>query len=346
MASLFSNLLSLDIGIDLGTANTLVYVRGEGIVLSEPSVVAIRSDTREVLAVGTEARRMLGRTPGDIVAIRPMKDGVIADFTMTRAMISYFMRQVRGSASVLPMVRPRVVIAVPSGITDVEGDAVRRSAAESGASKVFLIEEPLAAAIGAGLPFNEPTGSMVIDVGGGTSEIAVVSLGGIVVCRSERIAGDRMDEAIIQYIKRTYNLLIGERTAEGIKIKIGSAHPLPEETTMITKGRDIVTGIPRTLEVTSEEIREALAETVTAIINAVKSTLERTPPELAADIVDAGIVMAGGGAQLRGLDEALRDATGLDVRLADNPETAIVLGTGKSFDSPEILQNRNGARRR
>lgn len=334
---MLSSLFSLDLGIDLGTATTLVYVRGEGIVLCEPSVVAIRKESRKVLAVGSEAKRMLGRTPGDIVAIRPMKDGVIADFGVTRTMISYFIRRARAVRPALRAARTRVVIAVPSGITEVERRAVEESAQQAGAHRVHLIEEPFAAAIGAGLPVTEPAGSMIIDVGGGTTEMAVISLGGIVVSRSERIAGDRMDDAIVQHIKRKYNLLIGDRTAEEIKIKIGSADYLPREISMVIKGRDMVAGMPRTLEITSEEIREALAEPVTSIINAVKSTLERTPPELAADIVDSGIVLAGGGAQLQGLDQILINETGLNVRLADNPETAIVLGTGKTLESMETL---------
>lgn len=334
---MLSSLFSLDLGIDLGTATTLVYVRGEGIVLCEPSVVAIRKESRKVLAVGAEAKRMLGRTPGDIVAIRPMKDGVIADFGVTRTMISYFIRRARSVRPALRAARTRVVIAVPSGITEVERRAVEESAQQAGAHRVHLIEEPFAAAIGAGLPVTEPSGSMIIDVGGGTTEMAVISLGGIVVSRSERTAGDRMDDAIVQHIKRKYNLLIGDRTAEDIKIKIGSADYLPREVSMVIKGRDMVAGMPRTLEITSEEIREALAEPVTTIINAVKSTLERTPPELAADIVDSGIVLAGGGAQLQGLDQILINETGLNVRVADNPETAIVLGTGKTLESMETL---------
>jgi rod shape-determining protein MreB and related proteins len=340
---MLSSWFSLDLGIDLGTATTLVYVRGEGIVLCEPSVVAIRKESRKVLAVGAEAKRMLGRTPGDIVAIRPMKDGVIADFGVTRTMISYFIRRARTVRPALRAARTRVVIAVPSGITEVERRAVEESAQQAGAHRVRLIEEPFAAAIGAGLPVTEPSGSMIIDVGGGTTEMAVISLGGIVVSRSERTAGDRMDDAIVQHIKRKYNLLIGDRTAEDIKIKIGSADYLPREVSMIIKGRDMVAGMPRTLEITSEEIREALTEPVSTIINAVKSTLERTPPELAADIVDSGIVMAGGGAQLQGLDQVLMNETGLNVRLADNPETAIVLGTGKTLEAMEtLLQETNG----
>lgn len=332
MASLFSRFFSLDIGIDLGTATTLVYVKGEGIVLSEPSVVAVHKDTKKVRAVGAEAKRMLGRTPANIIAIRPMKEGVIADFGITREMISHFIRKVSTRRAYFTRLRPRVVIAVPSGITEVEQRAVEESAQQAGAYRVQLIEEPFAAAIGAGLPVQEPAGSMVIDIGGGTTEIAVISLGGIVVCTSERVGGDRMDEAIIQHIKRKYNLMIGERTAEEIKIKIGSADVMEREMTMLIKGRDMVGGMPRTLEITSEEIREALAEPVFQIINAVKTTLERTPPELAADIVDSGIVMTGGGSQLRGLDRLLNTETGLQIRVADNPETAIVLGTGKSLE--------------
>ncbi len=343
MVPFFSNFFSLDIGIDLGTATTLVYVRGEGIVLCEPSVVAIRKDTRKPLAVGAEAKRMLGRTPGNIVAIRPLKEGVIADFGVTKTMISYFIRRVRAGRSMFPTARPRVVIAVPSGITEVERRAVEESAHQAGAHRVHLIEEPFAAAIGAGLPVTEPTGSMIIDIGGGTTEIAVISLGGIVVSKSERVAGDRMDDAIIQHIKRKYNLLIGERTAEEVKIRIGSGDTLPHETTMVIKGRDMVAGMPRTLEISSEEIREALSEVVTTIVNAVKATLEQTPPELAADIVDTGIVMAGGGSQLRGLDRLIHHETGLPVRVADNPETAIAIGTGKTLESMEILQNLNGS---
>ncbi|MCL5271014.1 MAG: rod shape-determining protein [bacterium] len=335
-------MFSLDIGIDLGTATTLVYVKGHGIVLAEPSVVAIKTGTRQVLAVGAEAKRMLGRTPGNIVAIRPMKDGVIADFAVTQNMLAYFIRKARSHWRTLPGAKIRVVVSVPSGITEVERRAVTESADQAGAHHTALIDEPFAAAIGAGLPVTEPAGSMIIDIGGGTTEVAVISLGGIVVCQSERTAGDKMDEAIVQHIKRKYNLLIGERTAEDIKIKIGSADALPEEKTMDIKGRDLVAGLPRTIKITSEEIREALAEPVAAIVNAVKATLEKTPPELAADLVDTGIIMAGGGSQLKGLDSLLRQETGLDVRLADNPETAIVLGTGKTLDSIEILQNLDG----
>jgi rod shape-determining protein MreB len=334
-------MFSVDIGIDLGTATTLVYVKGQGIVLCEPSVVAIQAGTRHVLAVGAEAKRMLGRTPSNIVAIRPMKDGVIADFAVTQNMLSYFIKRARRFVRTLPGARVRVLVSVPSGITEVEKRAVQESAEQAGAHWFRPIEEPMAAAIGAGLPVTEPGGSMIVDIGGGTTEVAVISLGGIVVCMSERTAGDKMDDAIVQHIKRKYNLLIGDRTAEDIKIRIGSASELPIERTMEIKGRDLVAGLPRTITVTSEEIREALAEPVSAIVNAVKATLEKTPPELAADLVDVGIVMAGGGSQLRGLDELLAHETGLNVRLADNPETAIVLGTGKALDSVPILKSQN-----
>jgi len=328
----------------LGTATTLVYVRGVGIVLCEPSVVAIDRNTNKPLAVGSEAKRMLGRTPANIVAIRPMKDGVIADFETTQEMLRYFIRRVRTEQR--KFAHPRVIICVPSGITEVEKRAVRESAEQAGASEVHLIEEPMAAAIGAGLPVTEPSGSMIIDVGGGTTEVAVISLGGIVVSKSVRVAGDEMDNAIIQHIKRKYNLMVGERTAEDIKIKIGSADVLPEEKNYTIKGRDLVAGLPRTIQISSEEIREALAEPVNTIVDAVKNCLERTPPELAADIMDAGIVMAGGGSQLQGLDTLLHAETGLPVRLADNPETAIVLGTGKVLESLELLSRLDGMRRR
>ena len=343
MTPTLHRLFSLDVGIDLGTATTLVFVKGRGIVLAEPSVVAIRTGNNEVLAVGSEANRMLGRTPSNIVAIRPMKDGVIADFAITQKMLSYFIKKAQRLCPTIPLLaKRRVVVSVPSGITEVERRAVVESAGQAGADKVYLIDEPMAAAIGSGLPVIEPSGSMIIDIGGGTTEVAVISLGGIVVCISERTAGDKMDESIIQHIKRKYNLLIGERTAEEIKMEIGSADALPEEKTMEIKGRDLVAGLPRTIKITSEEIREALAEPVAAIVNAVKSTLERTPPELAADLVDSGIVMAGGGSQLKGLDTLLHKETGLKVRLPDNPETAIALGTGKTLDSIKFLKNLNG----
>lgn len=329
----FSYLFTMDIGIDLGTANTLVYLKGSGIVLCEPSVVAINRTTNTPLAYGAEAKKMLGRTPGDIVAIRPMKDGVIADFEVTQEMLRYFIKQVRKRR----FARPRVIISVPSGITEVEKRAVRESAQQAGASDVKLIEEPMAAAIGAGMPVNEPVGNMIIDIGGGTTEVAVISMGGIVVSKSVRVAGDEMDAAIIQHIKRKYNLLIGDRTAEDIKIKIGSADVLPEEFRYTIKGRDLVAGLPRTLDVSSEEIREALAEPVQIIVDAVKNTLERTPPELAADIAEEGIVLAGGGSQLRGLDTLIHTETALPVRLCESPETAIVMGTGLALDSIDLL---------
>ncbi|MBN1475300.1 rod shape-determining protein [Candidatus Sumerlaeota bacterium] len=332
-----------DMGIDLGTATTLVYVRGEGIVLREPSVVAVRRGSNNVLKVGSEAKEMLGRTPGDIVAIRPMKDGVIADFEITQEMLKYFIRKVHHGRMMLR--KPRIVICVPSGITEVEKRAVREAADSAGARDVYLIEEPMAAAIGSGLPVADPSGSMILDVGGGTSEVAVISLGGIVVSKSVRVAGDEMDNAIIQHIKRKYNLMIGERTAEQIKIEIGSADRLEEETTMTIKGRDLVAGLPREVEVTSEEIREALAEPVGQIVNAVKSTLERTPPELSADIMVRGIVLAGGGSLLRGLDTLLQAETGLPVSLAETPETCVVLGTGKSLDHSEFLFGQDNHRR-
>ncbi len=335
---------SMDIGIDLGTATTLVYVKGEGIVLAEPSVVAIERATHEVLAVGAEAKRMLGRTPGNIVAIRPMKDGVIADFEVVQEMLRAFIKKVKNRRRGILHPRLRIVISVPSGITEVEKRAVRESAQQAGAWKVYMIEEPMAAAIGAGMPVTEPSGSMVIDIGGGTTEVAIISLGGIVVSRSVRVAGDEMDMAIAQHIKRKYNLMIGERTAEDIKIKIGSADVLPEEKTLVIKGRDLVAGLPRSIEINSEEIREALSEPISAIVNAVKATLEKAPPELAADIVDAGITMIGGASQLRGMDSLISAETNLTARLSDNPETAVVLGTGKTLDSIEILARYEGVR--
>ena len=327
----FSN----DLAVDLGTANTVVFVKGKGIVLREPSVVAIHNETKEVLAVGSEAKQMLGRTPGNIVAIRPMRDGVIANFEITEAMIKYFIRKVHNRKT---LVRPRVVIGVPSGITQVEKRAVRDSAASAGAREVYLMEEPMAAAIGVGLPIASPTGNMIVDIGGGTTEVAVISLSGIVYSRSVRVAGDEMDEAIINYIKRKYNLLIGERTSEEIKIKIGSAYPMEEKQEMEIKGRDLVAGIPKVLIINDEEIREALAEPVSTIVETVKIALERTPPELAADIVDRGIVMAGGCSMLKGLDLLLREETGLPIILAEDPLSAVALGTGKALDELELLK--------
>lgn len=317
-------------GIDLGTANTLVYVRGQGIVLSEPSVVARNNDTGKIIAVGIEGKNMIGRTPGNIVAIRPMKDGVIADFEVTESMLRHFIRKVHNRKR---LVMPRVAICVPSGITQVERRAVMESALLAGAKKVYIIEEPMAAAIGAGLPVDEPQGCMIVDIGGGTTEVAVISLGGIVFCKSVRVAGDEMDQAIIQHLKRTYNMIIGERTAEDIKITIGSAFPLKEELEMQVKGRDQVMGLPKILTITSEEIREALREPISAIVDAVRITLERTPPELSADIVDRGVVLAGGGGLVRGLDQLLSKETGLHVTVAEDPLTAVVLGTGKYLES-------------
>jgi len=334
--NLFWDFFSNDLAIDLGTANTLVNVKGQGIVLREPSVVAINSDTKEVQAVGEEAKQMLGRAPGSISAIRPMKDGVIAHFEVTEKMISNFIRKVHNNRKTL--VRPRVVIAVPSGITQVEKRAVRDSAESAGAREVFLIEEPMAAAIGVGLPVQEPTGNMIIDIGGGTTEVAIISMSGIVFSRSVRIAGDEMDEAIVNYIKKKYNLLIGERTAEEVKIHIGSAYPLNEPMTMEVKGRDLIAGIPKTLTVSDKEIRKALTETFGAIVEAVKIALERTPPELAADIVDKGVVIAGGGSLIKGLDILLKEATGLPITLAMDPLSAVALGAGKVLADPKLLR--------
>jgi len=331
--------ISNDLAIDLGTANTLVYVKGKGIVLSEPSVVAVRTDNRnknKVLAVGAEAKRMLGRTPGNIVAIRPMKDGVIADFEITEAMLRHFIRKVHNRRA---LIRPRIIVCVPSGITQVEKRAVRESAESAGAREVFLIEEPMAAAIGAGLPITEPTCNMVVDIGGGTTEVAVISLAGIVYSRSIRIGGDKMDEAIVQYIKRKYNLLIGERTAEIIKTTIGNAYPDPENIeTIEVKGRDLVSGIPKILAIDSEEIRVATAEQIEAIVETVKTVLEQTPPELAADIVDTGIVMTGGGALLKNLDKLLREETSLPITVTDDPLSTVVIGSGKALEEISLLR--------
>jgi len=331
-------LLSDDLAIDLGTANTLIYVKGQGIVCNESSVVAVQKDPRggkRVLAVGLEAKRMLGRTPGNIVAIRPVKDGVIADFETTEAMLRYFIHKVHNRRT---LVRPRIVICVPNGITEVEKRAVKESAESAGAREVYLIEEPMAAAIGAGLPVTEPVGNMIVDIGGGTTEVAVISLAGVVFSRSIRVGGDKMDEAIIQYIKRKYNLLIGERTAELIKITIGSAYPGDEIHTMEIKGRDLVAGVPKTVELSDEEIRDPLLESINQIVEAVRMALERTPPELAADIVDKGIVLAGGGALLRNLDILLREETGLPVVVAEDPLTTVVMGAGKALDEISLLR--------
>lgn len=320
---------SRDVGIDLGTANTLVYLKGKGIILQEPSVVAQQKDTGEILAVGEEAKRMIGRTPGNIVAIRPMKDGVIADFDITQQMLKHFIRKAISSRS---LIKPRVVICVPTGVTEVERRAVKEATEQAGASKAFIIEEPMAAAIGAGLPVQEPTGSMVVDIGGGTTEVAIISLGGIVTSRSIRVAGDEMDEAIVNYVKKNYNLLIGERTAEDVKIAIGSAIPTDKEESVDMRGRDLVTGLPKTVRITSNEVQKALSEPVSLIIEAIKVTLERTPPELAADIMDRGIVMTGGGSLLRGLDKLVARETGMPVHVADEPLLCVALGAGKYLD--------------
>jgi rod shape-determining protein MreB and related proteins len=330
LLGLFSN----DIGIDLGTANTLVYVKDQGIVLREPSVVAVRSGTSQVLAVGDEAKRMLGRTPGNIVAVRPLKDGVIADFEMTESMLRHFITKVNNRK----WVRPRVVIAVPSGITEVEKRAVKESAAHAGAREVYLIEEPMAAAIGVGLPVQDAAGNMIVDIGGGTTEVALISLSGIVFSRSVRVAGDELDDAIAGYMKRAYNLMIGERTAEEIKIKIGSAYPMDKETSMEVKGRDLVAGLPKTLAITSQEVREALLEPIATIVESVRVTLERCPPELSADLVDRGLVLAGGGALLRGLDRLLQEETGLPVHIAEDPLSAVAEGTGRALSELKFLR--------
>jgi rod shape-determining protein MreB and related proteins len=328
---LFSN----DLAIDLGTANTLVYVRGKGIVVREPSIIAVNQRTGKVVAVGKEAKEMLGRTPGNIIAIRPMKDGVIADFEHTEMMLDYFIRK----AHIRSLgVRPRIIIGVPSQITQVEKRAVRDSAYRARASKVYLVEQPMMAALGAGLPITEPTGSMVVDIGGGTTDVAVISMAGIVYSRTIRTAGNKMDEDIVQHLKRKYNLLVGERMAEEIKIKIGSAFPLEEETTMEIKGRDLFEGIPKTLLISDEEIREALSEVVASIIEAVRMALEHTPPELSADIVDKGIVLTGGGSLLKNLDKRIREETGLPVSMVDDPMASVVMGTGKLLSDFNLLQ--------
>jgi rod shape-determining protein MreB len=338
LSSLF-NFFSSDLAIDLGTANTLVYVKGKGIVINEPSVVAVHRDPRtnrdEVLAVGAEAKQMLGKTPGSIRAVRPVKDGVIADFEITEQMLSYFIGKAHKRRT---LIRPRIIVCVPFGITEVEKRAVRDSAKAAGSREVHLLEEPMAAAIGAGLPIREASGNMIVDIGGGTTEVAVISLSGIVLSESIRIAGDKMDEAIVQYIKRKYNLLIGEPTAEQIKINIGSAYPLAEELKMEVKGRDLVSGIPKTVEVSSVEIREALEEPIQAIIDSVRTALEKTPPELASDIVDKGIVLVGGGALLKNIDLLLREVTGLPVMRGEDPMSAVALGAGKVLNDLELLR--------
>ncbi|GKT10500.1 rod shape-determining protein [Desulforhabdus sp. TSK] len=330
----FSN----DLAIDLGTANTLVYVRGKGIVLCEPSVVAVRKDEQganRVVAVGKDAKMMLGKTPGNIQAIRPMKDGVIADFEVAEAMLRYFIRKVHNRRS---LIRPRIIVCIPSGVTQVERRAVRESAESAGAREVYLIEEPMAAAIGAGLPITEPLCNMVVDIGGGTTEVAIISLAGIVYSRSVRAGGDKMDLAVLQHIKRKYNLLIGERTAELIKTTIGNAYPMEQVETMSIKGRDLVSGIPKTVEINSDEVRESIQEQIDSIVEIVKIALEQMPPELAGDIVDRGIVLTGGGALLKGLDQLLRKETGLPITITEDPLSTVVLGSGKALEEIEILK--------
>jgi len=336
MINKFLGIFSNDIGIDLGTANTLVYVRDRGIVLREPSVVAMQHGTRDVLEVGEEAKRMLGRTPGNIIAVRPLKDGVISDFEVTEEMLKRFIKKVHNKKRLFAP-RPRVVIAVPSGITEVEKRAVRESAYNAGARLVTLIEEPMAAAIGVGLPVQEAAGNMIVDIGGGTTEVAIISLAGIVFSRSIRVAGDELDESIINYMKRAYNLVIGERTAEEIKIKIGSAYPMEKETSLEVKGRDLVAGLPKTLTITSQEVREALLDPISSIVESIRITLERCPPELSADLVERGVVLAGGGALLRGLDRLIAEETGIPVYVAEDPLSAVAEGTGKVLQELEFL---------
>lgn len=325
-----------DIGIDLGTANTLVHMKSKGIVMREPSVVAINNNTGEVLAVGFEAKNMIGRTPGNITAIRPMKDGVIADFQITQGMLRYFIRKVMGKNM---FIKPRVVVCVPSGVTEVEKRAVIDATLQAGAKEAYLIEEPMAAAIGANLPVEEPTGSMVVDIGGGTCEVAVISLGGVVVSRSLRIGGDELDDSIVLYVKKEYNLMIGERTAEDIKIKVGSAYMLEEETKHNISGRDLVTGLPKDLTISSDEIRAALSEPINSIVDSIKYTLEKTPPELASDIMEKGIMLTGGGALLKGLDQLIHNETGIPVNIAEDPLDCVALGTGKVLEEIEVLRN-------
>jgi rod shape-determining protein MreB and related proteins len=335
VAGFSGGFLGRDLAVDLGTANTLVYERGRGIVLNEPSVVAINQNTGGIVAVGAEAKRMVGRTPGNIVAIRPLKDGVIADFDTTERMLRYFIQKVHKRRF---LAKPRVVVCVPSGITGVEQRAVKDAGYAAGARKVYIIEEPMAAAIGAGLPIHEPTGNMIVDIGGGTTEVAVISLGGVVTSLSIRTGGDELDEALIQFVKKEYSLMLGERTAEEIKTTVGTAFPIPDETSAELRGRDLVTGLPRTIVVTAEEIRRALDEPLTRIVDAVKTTLDRTPPELCSDIMNRGIVLTGGGALLKGLDERFRHETGMPVIIAEQPLNCVVMGSGKCVEEFEALQ--------
>ena len=327
--------MTKDMGIDLGTANTLVYIKGQGIVVREPSVVAIRDDSKDVLAVGEEAKRMIGRTPGNIVAIRPMKDGVIADFDVTQSMLSYFIQKAAAKKGV---VSPRIAICVPFGVTEVEKRAIEEAARTAGAKDAFLIEEPMAAAIGAGLRIEEPEGNMVVDIGGGTSEIAIISLGGIVTAKSIRLGGDELDEAIVNYVKKEYSLMIGERTAEDVKIRIGSAYKEGEEMEMEIRGRDLISGLPKTMQISSSEVRDALRDPVNSIVDGIKSTLEKTPPELASDIMENGIMLTGGGALLKGLDKLVKEETGMPVKIAENPLDCVAIGTGKSVEDQEIFE--------
>ncbi|MCI3923617.1 rod shape-determining protein [Paenibacillus sp. TRM 82003] len=338
---MFGGFSTKDLGIDLGTANTLVYVKGKGIVVREPSVVALRTDTKTIEAVGEQAKRMIGRTPGNIRAVRPMKDGVIADFDTTATMIKYFIRQAQKQRSLFPR-HPSVMVCVPSGITAVEKRAVEDATRQAGAKEAYTIEEPFAAAIGANLPVWEPTGSMVVDIGGGTTEVAVISLGGIVTSRSIRVAGDEMDDAIIQYIKRTYNLMIGERTSEQLKMEIGSALPVQKPESIEIRGRDLVSGLPKTISVSADEVTDALADTVNSIVDAVKVTLEKCPPELSADIMDRGIVLTGGGALLRNLDKLLARETGMPVVVAENPLDCVAIGTGKALENIHLFKTKSG----
>jgi rod shape-determining protein MreB len=327
--------LGRDMAVDLGTANTLVYVRGRGIVLNEPSVVALNTNNGQIVAVGAEAKRMIGRTPGNIVAIRPLKDGVIADFDVTERMLRYFIQKVHRRSH---MAKPRLVVAVPSGITGVEQSAVKEAGHQAGARRVYIIEEPMAAAIGAGLPIHEPTGNMVVDIGGGTTEVAVISLGGIVTSQSIRVGGDELDQAIITFGKKEYSLMLGERTAEEIKMALGSAFPSEDEPHAEIRGRDLVSGLPKTVVISAAEVRKAIEEPVNLVVDAVKNTLDKCPPELAGDVMDRGIALTGGGALLRGLESRIREETGMPVQVADNPLDSVVLGTGKCVEDFETLR--------